>query len=162
MPRLPRGIYKRTYNTRRGPVTGYYGSVWDSQNRKLQATKLCENIDDAKVLRLELERKVDIGETLISTKTSVNEFLLLYCEYLRGRISLGKIKQSTYETYKAVLNNTLKKWYGNIEVRKLTPDHFDRLRDDLIIQTSINYTQSSLPIIRKALSIISERVWLKS
>jgi len=134
MPRLPKGIYKRIYQTKRGTVTRYYGAVWDPRTKKLHTTSICPTAAEARSLHDKLTERIKRGELVPKVKTllTVNEFIELYRNQLQKRVNLGKIKPSTVGSSIYMLRASIGKIYGKMELRRLTSDHMEQLQDDLL------------------------------
>lgn len=150
MPRLPKGIYKRIYKTRRGTVTRYYGAVWDPRTKKLHITSICPTATGARILYDKLIEKIKRGELVPKTTDTISDFVIAYCDYLQRRVRLGKIKQSTCETTSSFVRSALSQ-YKDLQIHKLTPELIDNLLDDLLDNHAQNYVREAMMKIRQAL-----------
>jgi integrase len=149
MPRLPKGIYKRTYCTKHGAKVRFYGAVWDPRSHKLRTTSICPTAAEARRLHDKLVDKLKRGELAPKTGDTVGDLVVAYCDYLQRRVRLGRIKQSTYETTSSVVRSTLSQ-YGNLPISDVTTNLIDNLIDTLLDNHAQNYVREAMMKVRQA------------
>ena len=126
------------------------GKSWNAQVRIAgwrSFTKSFKSKSDAKLWIDELEHKLrsaPLPDVIIGAKVTLGELLLKYAEEI-SPIHKGCVPETRR------LKSIAKKWFGELDIRYLTKQHFIQYRDDRMTVVTGSSVGSELALMKRVL-----------